>query len=108
MEFFTPHSSSFPQAPSHPQLVWGLDPATVATRTAQARLLAERILQRDPSGHRARPFTVELSSLRLPPAEWKWLQAGALQRLKAFSALVEDVYGKRRILKDGILPPEIV
>jgi uncharacterized circularly permuted ATP-grasp superfamily protein/uncharacterized alpha-E superfamily protein len=108
MEFFTPHSSSSPQVPSHPQLVWGLDPATVATRTAQARLLAERILQRDPSGQRARPFTVELSSLRLPPAEWKWLQAGALQRLKAFSALVEDVYGKRRILKDGILPPEIV
>ncbi|MDP9412767.1 MAG: circularly permuted type 2 ATP-grasp protein [Pseudomonadota bacterium] len=41
-------------------------------------------------------------------AEWERLCAGLEQRVHAINAFVDDVYGARRILADGVLPAEIV
>ncbi len=40
--------------------------------------------------------------------EWERLCAGLEQRVHAINAFVDDVYGARRILSDGVLPAEIV
>src|SRR4051812_16864984 len=41
-------------------------------------------------------------------AEWERLSAGLEQRVRAINAFVDDVYGARRILADGVVPAEIV
>ena len=40
--------------------------------------------------------------------EWARLSAGLEQRVRAINAFIEDVYGKRRIIADGIVPADIV
>jgi uncharacterized circularly permuted ATP-grasp superfamily protein len=41
-------------------------------------------------------------------AEWARLSAGLEQRVQAINAFIDDVYGPRRILSSGLIPPEIV
>ena len=40
--------------------------------------------------------------------EWARLSAGLEQRVRAINAFIEDVYGPRRILADGVVPADIV
>ena len=40
--------------------------------------------------------------------EWQWVSRGILQRAKAFNAYINDIYGTQKILKDKIIPYQIV
>ncbi|MEP9357872.1 circularly permuted type 2 ATP-grasp protein [Sphingomonas sp. KR3-1] len=40
--------------------------------------------------------------------EWARLSEGLEQRVNAINAFLEDIYGERRILKEGIIPPELI
>jgi len=40
--------------------------------------------------------------------EWSALSEGLVQRVEAINAFLDDVYGERRILSDGVLPAELV
>jgi uncharacterized circularly permuted ATP-grasp superfamily protein len=40
--------------------------------------------------------------------EWASLSEGLVQRVQAINAFLEDVYGKRRIINDGIVPAELI
>jgi uncharacterized circularly permuted ATP-grasp superfamily protein len=40
--------------------------------------------------------------------EWTRLGEGLVQRVQAINALLEDIYGERRILAEGVIPPELV
>jgi uncharacterized circularly permuted ATP-grasp superfamily protein len=42
------------------------------------------------------------------PSEWSALSAGLEQRVRAINAFIEDVYGDRKILADGVVPAEII
>ncbi|HLH93575.1 MAG TPA: circularly permuted type 2 ATP-grasp protein [Xanthobacteraceae bacterium] len=44
----------------------------------------------------------------LSAAEWKILRAGLEQRIKALNLYIKDVYGRRDILKAGVLPDDLV
>src|SRR5438105_1899027 len=39
---------------------------------------------------------------------WERLEAGLQQRLRALNLFLDDVYGRKLILKQGAIPPEIV
>jgi uncharacterized circularly permuted ATP-grasp superfamily protein len=41
-------------------------------------------------------------------AEWKFLRGGLEQRVKAINLYINDIYGRREILKAGIVPEELV
>ena len=41
-------------------------------------------------------------------AEWARLAQGLVQRVEAINAFLDDVYGERRILAEGVLPPDLV
>ena len=41
-------------------------------------------------------------------AEWSRLSAGVEQRVRAINAFIDDVYGARRIIADGVVPADIV
>jgi uncharacterized circularly permuted ATP-grasp superfamily protein len=52
------------------------------------------------------PFDIVPRVLTAP--EWRKLSAGLVQRVEAINAFLDDIYGERRILRDGIIPPELV
>jgi uncharacterized circularly permuted ATP-grasp superfamily protein len=41
-------------------------------------------------------------------SEWSQLSAGLIQRVEAINAFLDDIYGSRKILADGIIPPDLV
>ena len=41
-------------------------------------------------------------------SDWLHLEAGPTQRVKALNLFLEDVYGKARIVRDGVVPTDMV
>ena len=44
----------------------------------------------------------------LPGDEWRQLELGLTQRLKALNLFLADVYGPARIVRDGVIPVDVV
>ena len=44
----------------------------------------------------------------LSGAEWRHLERGLAQRVKALNLFLEDVYGEARIIDDGVVPVDVV
>ena len=44
----------------------------------------------------------------LSGADWRQLEVGLIQRLKALNHFLEDVYGEARIITDGVIPVDVV
>jgi uncharacterized circularly permuted ATP-grasp superfamily protein len=40
--------------------------------------------------------------------EWARLSAGLVQRVEAINAFLDDIYGERRILNEGVLPADLI
>ena len=40
--------------------------------------------------------------------EWSRLSEGLVQRVEAINAFLDDIYGERRILKEGVLPEDLI
>jgi len=40
--------------------------------------------------------------------EWQRLSVGLVQRVEAINAFLEDIYGERRILNEGVIPAELI
>ena len=55
-----------------------------------------------------RPWNVDLLPLVLPQAEWTLLAAGIEQRARLANAMVADLYGAQRLIREGLLPPALV
>ncbi|MFO0800178.1 MAG: circularly permuted type 2 ATP-grasp protein [Gemmataceae bacterium] len=61
----------------------------------------------DPRGI-ARPWQLDPIPLLIPPAEAAHLEAGLLQRGRLLERILADLYGPQRLLRDGLIPPELV
>jgi len=85
---------------------------TLAHRRREAELIFRRIgitfaVYGDPEAQeRLIPFDV--IPRILSAGEWQFLQRGLEQRVKALNAYIKDVYGRREILKAGIVPEDLV
>lgn len=55
-----------------------------------------------------RIFPFDLMPRIIPPAEWEHVDSGLRQRLAALNAFLHDIYHDQRIVKDGVIPEEIV
>lgn len=53
-------------------------------------------------------FQMDLFPRILRPEEWEHVSAGVLQRVEAFGAYIRDIYGGQKILRSGLLTPELV
>jgi uncharacterized circularly permuted ATP-grasp superfamily protein len=42
------------------------------------------------------------------PGEWSRLSDGLIQRVEAINAFLDDIYGAQKILRDGVLPVDLV
>jgi uncharacterized circularly permuted ATP-grasp superfamily protein/uncharacterized alpha-E superfamily protein len=55
-----------------------------------------------------RPWSLDLFPLLLTAAEWRRIEAGALQRVRLLDRVMADVYGPQRLLAANLLPPALV
>ena len=44
----------------------------------------------------------------IPAAEWTILEAGLKQRVRALNLFLQDIYHAQRILKDGVIPAQLI
>jgi uncharacterized circularly permuted ATP-grasp superfamily protein/uncharacterized alpha-E superfamily protein len=57
-------------------------------------------------GETARPWKLDLLPLVISTQEWATLEDGLAQRAALLNALIQDLYGPQRVLKERIIPPE--
>ena len=55
-----------------------------------------------------RPWALDLLPTIVTPEQWAGIEAGVLQRTRLLNAVMADIYGERRLLKDALLPPALV
>lgn len=44
----------------------------------------------------------------IPASEWSLLETGLKQRVKALNLFLKDLYHQQNILKDGVIPPDLI
>jgi uncharacterized circularly permuted ATP-grasp superfamily protein/uncharacterized alpha-E superfamily protein len=79
------------------------------------RIVRQRITQQEvtfnilgvPEGTN-RPWQLDAVPLVLERAEWQTLSAGLRQRARVLNAVLRDCYGPQQLLRDGLLPAELV
>jgi uncharacterized circularly permuted ATP-grasp superfamily protein/uncharacterized alpha-E superfamily protein len=79
------------------------------------RLVRHRITQQEvtfnilgvPEGTN-RPWQLDAVPFVLPRTDWQALAAGLDQRARLLSAVIRDAFGPQRLLKQGLLPAELV
>ena len=87
-------------------------PEILASRRAQAEYMFRRIgitfgvYGDKDAAERLIPF--DIVPRVVSRAEWTRLEAGLIQRVTALNLFLKDVYGARAILKENIIPPELI
>ncbi len=61
----------------------------------------------DPKGMH-RPWSLNVVPFMLHHAEWEKVSAGIKQRAELLNLVLKDIYGERRLIKDGIIPHEVI
>ena len=56
----------------------------------------------------ARPWELDPIPLFISAEEWSIIEAGLVQRAELLNLVLADIYGPQQLLKEGILPPELV
>ena len=55
-----------------------------------------------------RTFPFDLVPRIVTPDEWAWIERGLKQRIHALNDFIDDIYHEQKILKDGIIPEEVI
>lgn len=100
-----PHWSSFMEALN----TLGL--AEMESRHQEVqRLLRENgvtyVVHGEQHGHR--PWELDPIPLIISSTDWEAISAGLTQRAELLNLILIDLYGERRLIKDGLIPPEAV
>ncbi len=61
----------------------------------------------DPEGLN-RPWRLDPIPMVLDSGEWRGIEAGLQQRARLLDLLLKDLYGEQRVLKNGIVPAEVI
>ncbi|WP_206448066.1 circularly permuted type 2 ATP-grasp protein [Agrococcus sp. KRD186] len=55
-----------------------------------------------------RPFPLDAIPRIITAADWKHVEAGVQQRVRALEAFLADMYGPQRAVEDGIIPAKLI
>ena len=55
-----------------------------------------------------RTWGLDLVPAVIGSEEWARIEAGLLERAELFNLLLKDIYGPRKLVKQGVIPPEIL
>ncbi len=62
----------------------------------------------DSSDGNNRPWTLDPIPFLIEQKEWEGISKGLIQRARLLDAIYKDIYGPRLLIKEGILPPQVV
>ena len=88
-----------------------LGPAEMESRHQEIqRLLRENgvtyVVHGEQHGHR--PWELDPIPLIISNADWDTISAGLTQRAELLNLILTDLYGERTLIKEGLIPPEVV
>jgi uncharacterized circularly permuted ATP-grasp superfamily protein/uncharacterized alpha-E superfamily protein len=61
----------------------------------------------DPQGI-SRPLAIDPIPLLIAPEEWRFIEAGIIQRANLLNLILEDIYGARKLVTNGDLPAALL
>ncbi|KAB1071331.1 circularly permuted type 2 ATP-grasp protein [Tamlana haliotis] len=61
----------------------------------------------DPNGLN-RPWNLNIIPFIIQQKEWRLVEKGIQQRSELLNLILKDIYGERKLLKEGIVPPEVL
>ena len=82
-------------------------PGLLAAKAETRRLILEDGVHYGAAPH-ARHWTLDPIPMVIDSADWATIEAGVTQRLQVLNALLADIYGEQRLLRSGVVPPEII
>jgi uncharacterized circularly permuted ATP-grasp superfamily protein/uncharacterized alpha-E superfamily protein len=93
----------------------GLGELSESDRAARAARLYRRVrdtgiaydIFSDPHKPNQR-WQLDLAPLMISAAEWHWLEQALTQRARLSDAILSDLYGPQLLMREGLLPPELV
>jgi len=53
-------------------------------------------------------FPFDIIPRIIEAAQWQWIETGLKQRIKALNLFLTDIYAEQQIIKDGVIPGEII
>lgn len=56
----------------------------------------------------AQNWRLDLAPVLISPKEWRWLEQALTQRARLMDAILRDIYGEQRLMREGLIPPELV
>jgi len=56
----------------------------------------------------ARPWQLDPIPLFISNEEWSVIETGLVQRAELLNLILNDIYGSQQLLKEGLMPPELV
>ena len=80
--------------------------AAVAAQTFLEQGVTFTVYSGDEGTERIMPF--DPIPRIIPAAEWAFLERGLTQRITALNLFLKDIYGEQRIVKEGVVPHEVV
>ncbi len=72
------------------------------------RALADDGVAYSRPGERSRPWRLDPVPVVIDAAAWTPLEVGLAQRAELLNAILADLYGPQRLLREGVLPPALV
>lgn len=61
----------------------------------------------DPGGLN-RPWNLDIIPFMVSEAEWQKIESGLIQRATLFDLILKDIYGDRMLIKEGLLPFDLI
>ena len=58
--------------------------------------------------HHRRSWTLDPIPFLIPGDEWARIERGMIQRAELLDLVLRDLYGERRLLRSGLVPPEMI
>ncbi|GAA5117318.1 circularly permuted type 2 ATP-grasp protein [Luteolibacter yonseiensis] len=60
------------------------------------------------AGGAGQPYELDPIPLIVSPGEWGQVSVGLSQRMRLIDAVLADIYGPQQLLRDGLIPPDLV
>jgi uncharacterized circularly permuted ATP-grasp superfamily protein len=111
-EMFDPQGAARPEARLLLETIESLDEGQLQRcQRAAERLLLQLGVTFNVYGDSAgteRIFPFDLIPRIVRAGEWSWIERGLKQRIHALNEFIDDIYHEQRILKDKVIPEEVI
>ena len=102
-------------APRHPALARSLNQIALSDLTGRQRSAEERLREKGITfavyGHQdgtERVWPLDIIPRVISRTEWQTIETGLKQRIRALNLFLDDVYGPQQVLRDGVVPKELI